>query len=164
MSDDIFRKIGYGCPPKEYQFKKGQSGNPGGRPKGAKSANDVTIENLRKRMHVRINGQHVVCSALEVIIMALIKKASEGDIRAAKFLIDLLREAEEEKYYMETSANYLDKLITQGLNKAVYDAKAGNQDLTKARIFAEAALAKYNDELDAQEADGLPPTDDNSEQ
>ena len=30
---DNKEKIGYGKPPKEYQFKKGQSGNPGGRPK-----------------------------------------------------------------------------------------------------------------------------------
>lgn len=27
-------KVGKGHPPKEYQFKPGQSGNPGGRPKG----------------------------------------------------------------------------------------------------------------------------------
>ena len=27
--------IGYGKPPDKHRFKKGQSGNPGGRPKGA---------------------------------------------------------------------------------------------------------------------------------
>jgi hypothetical protein len=29
----ISEKTGYGVPPKEYQFKPGQSGNPSGRPK-----------------------------------------------------------------------------------------------------------------------------------
>jgi uncharacterized protein DUF5681 len=37
MADSIYkqgksREIGYGKPPKEHQFKKGQSGNPAGRP------------------------------------------------------------------------------------------------------------------------------------
>lgn len=30
-------EIGYGKPPKEYQFKKGQSGNKKGRPKNSKN-------------------------------------------------------------------------------------------------------------------------------
>ena len=29
-------EVGYGKPPKEHRFKKGQSGNPRGRPKDAK--------------------------------------------------------------------------------------------------------------------------------
>lgn len=32
MSEDY--KVGYKTPPKPTQFKKGKSGNPGGRPKG----------------------------------------------------------------------------------------------------------------------------------
>ena len=31
MSDD--EKVGFGCPPKRTRWKKGQSGNPKGRPK-----------------------------------------------------------------------------------------------------------------------------------
>ena len=36
MADDDY-DVGYKKPPKTKQFKKGKSGNPGGRPKGSKN-------------------------------------------------------------------------------------------------------------------------------
>ncbi len=41
-------KVGYGKPPKEHQFQPGQSGNPGGRPRKIKEAEDILLENLKK--------------------------------------------------------------------------------------------------------------------
>lgn len=148
MSEDIFEKIGYGRPPKKYQFKKGQSGNPGGRPKGSKNAGDAVIENMRKRVPARINGRPITTNVQDAVIKAQIKKALDGDTRAAKFLMDLNYEAEQRKYYMETAANYFNKLITKSLQKAAYDAKASQKDLTNARLFAEASLKRYDAETD----------------
>lgn len=37
--NDTGYEVGYGKPPKSTRFKKGQSGNPGGRPRGASSRN-----------------------------------------------------------------------------------------------------------------------------
>ena len=116
MTNDILEKIGYGRPPKKYQFKKGQSGNPGGRPKGSKSADDLVIENLRKRMPARINGRSITTSLLDGVIKAQAKKALEGDTKAAKYLTDLIHEAEERKYYMETAVEYLNRQITKALS------------------------------------------------
>jgi hypothetical protein len=43
--------VGYGRPPRAHQFKPGQSGNPTGRPRGAKSEATMLRENsLRARL------------------------------------------------------------------------------------------------------------------
>lgn len=42
--------IGYGRPPRAYQWKKGQSGNPAGRPKGSRNrvGHTMSLETLVK--------------------------------------------------------------------------------------------------------------------
>ena len=52
-SDD---KTGYGNPPKHTQFKPGQSGNPAGRPKGAKNLKTDLEEEMRELIVVREGG------------------------------------------------------------------------------------------------------------
>ena len=46
-------KAGYKRPPKATQFQKGRSGNPNGRPKGAKSLYDLMLEDGRQRVRVK---------------------------------------------------------------------------------------------------------------
>lgn len=43
-------RTGYGRPPKRYQWKKGQSGNPAGRPKGSRNkvGHTMSLETLVK--------------------------------------------------------------------------------------------------------------------
>lgn len=66
-------------PPKHTQFKKGQSGNPKGRPK----LPDIS-EALAKILADEKDGY----TALEATLMALRAKAVKGDIRAAEALLD----------------------------------------------------------------------------
>ena len=69
-------------PPKEYRFKPGQSGNPGGRPKGDGVISKAVIRQLAEL------DPRTLKSIAEKIVAALIKKALKGGIFHAQFLAD----------------------------------------------------------------------------
>ena len=48
--------IGYGKPPHASRFKKGISGNPKGRPEGARNLAGIVLKESRQK--VRVNGPH----------------------------------------------------------------------------------------------------------
>lgn len=76
-------EVGYGKPPKSTRFKKGQSGNPLGRPK--KQHKDVAAHMaalLAKKRPVRIDGETVLMSGEEVMAHRLMEKALKGDPKA----------------------------------------------------------------------------------
>lgn len=69
---------GYCDPPKEYQFKPGQSGNPSGKPKGAVSLVRLIREALRE------NDE----AAAKAIVKAAIDQAKEGNDKHLRMLLD----------------------------------------------------------------------------
>lgn len=85
-------EVGYGKPPKKCQFKKGQSGNPKGRPKGAKNLETIIREGAYAKVTVKENGKTHKLTKVEVTWRRLLNKAIAGDIRAAKTVFELLRE------------------------------------------------------------------------
>jgi hypothetical protein len=82
-------KTGRGRPPKESQFKKGQSGNPAGRPKGARGVRDILHEELMKEIAAKENGQSIRIPALSAITRTLVNQAIRGDVKVSFGLIDL---------------------------------------------------------------------------
>lgn len=74
-----------------HWFKKGQSGNPAGRPKG-KSLTHTLREMLEKEINLNnhpITGEvNVRLTMKEVIILAMMKKALRGDMEAIKTILE----------------------------------------------------------------------------
>jgi hypothetical protein len=68
-------------PNKATQWKKGQSGNPKGRPK-------KPLPILEEILSVVLNDEQNGISALEAMLMALRSKAVRGDIKAVEVLLD----------------------------------------------------------------------------
>lgn len=90
MSDRDDEPIGYGRPPSKSRFKRGQSGNPSGRPKGSKNIATVLSRALRERVFVTENGRRRSITKLEASVKQLVNRAASGDERFMRQLLSLL--------------------------------------------------------------------------
>jgi uncharacterized protein DUF5681 len=81
---------GYKRPPKMTQFKKGHSGNPKGRPKGARSLKTDLAKLMEKRVRIREDGEQRLVSGQELMLLKLFEKAAKGDIRASTQIFGML--------------------------------------------------------------------------
>ena len=70
---------GYKRPPKSGQFKKGQSGNPGGRPKRNGPIYIDFDHHLDEVLDVKVNGRQQKMSAKEVELNRVLMKAMDKD-------------------------------------------------------------------------------------
>lgn len=75
-------EVGYRKPPKSGQFKKGQSGNPKGRPKGAKGVKASLRRELESKITILEDGRSVKLSKAEVIAKSLTADALKGDSKS----------------------------------------------------------------------------------
>ena len=87
-------EVGYGKPPRHTRFAKGQSGNPRGRPPGAKSFTTLLDEALNERVLVAENGGRRKVSKRQAIVTQLVNRAATADFRAMKMLLDFARDTE----------------------------------------------------------------------
>ncbi len=82
-------EVGYGKPPKASQFPPGKSGNPKGRPKGAKSAQDIWLEVFLKPVTVTHNGKTTKKPVIIALAWKLIAAAMKGeDLKALKLALE----------------------------------------------------------------------------
>src|SRR5205807_1689148 len=88
--------VGYGKPPRHSRFTKGRSGNPRGRPAGAKNLKTLLSEALNEPVIVTENGGRRKVTKREAIITQLVNRSATADWRAIKILLDLVREIERE--------------------------------------------------------------------
>jgi hypothetical protein len=84
-------KVGYRKPPRESQFKPGQSGNRQGRPKGSENIATVLQDELNARVAVTANGRRSKISMRRAAIMQAVAKAAKGDQRALLLILNELR-------------------------------------------------------------------------
>jgi len=87
-------EVGYCRPPRNYQFKPGQSGNPKGRPKGAKNETGILREILEHQIPLHEGGRIRKISVRQAILLKMADGALRGDTRKAAFVLDRYRRAE----------------------------------------------------------------------
>lgn len=92
MDDDGKYAIGKGKPPKQHRWKKGQSGNPRGRPKARKPDPVDVSAILDAPVEARLRGKLVTVSAYEASFRQVAKKAISGHLPS---IVRFLKSCEE---------------------------------------------------------------------
>lgn len=80
---------GYRRPPKEHQFQPGRSGNPKGRPRGAKGLRQILEGEFSQRMQIMEGDRPLKVSKLQLIVKRELEKAMAGNQRAIEHVISL---------------------------------------------------------------------------
>ncbi len=84
-------RVGYRNPPIATRFKKGQSGNPKGRPRKKPTLSEALEVALDARVTVTQNGVRVTKSKRELAALTLANGIAKGEQWAVKLYFDLTR-------------------------------------------------------------------------
>jgi hypothetical protein len=82
------QRVGYGSPPIHSRFRKGQSGNPAGRPRISRDFATITRRMLLEQVTIIENGRKLTLSKQEVILRQIVNKALERNNRFRGLLLD----------------------------------------------------------------------------
>jgi hypothetical protein len=122
--------VGYCNPPEHTRFRKGQSGNPHGRPKGTLNMATVLERTLREKVAIEENGRRKIVTKLEAAVKQLTNKAASGELRALQLLAALVRSAEERGTTVAVPNSALDevdeKVVLGILNRLEATNKGGS--------------------------------------
>jgi hypothetical protein len=88
-------EVGYGKPPPQTRFVKGQSGNPRGRSPGAKNMKTLLTKALNELVVVTDQGGRRKVSKREAIVTQLVNRSAKADFKAIQILLGMLRDIEE---------------------------------------------------------------------
>jgi hypothetical protein len=80
--------VGYGKPPRAHQFKHGESGNPKGRPEGAKSETTILHELLQQKISLNERGRTRKITLHEAILRRIAEDCLKGNTKSAAFLLN----------------------------------------------------------------------------
>ena len=107
-------EVGYKKPPKHSRFKKGQSGNPKGRPKGSRNFSTDLKATLEQGVRVTQGGKPKTVSTQHASLLRLREKALAGDARALDRIIELARLYNDEELAEATKLGPGDAQILEG--------------------------------------------------
>lgn len=102
-------EVGYRRPPKSGRFPKGRSGNPKGRPKGARGFKAMLLEELAKEVVGMQDGKRVKITKERAIILKLVNDAATGNARARAEVIAFLRQLDPDPGLPQTFTFTFDK-------------------------------------------------------
>jgi hypothetical protein len=85
--------VGYKQPPKDRQFRPGQTGNPTGRPKGTRNFKSDLRAELSEITSFREGGRDISISKQRALIKRVVASAIDGDARSIATLMSFCARA-----------------------------------------------------------------------
>jgi hypothetical protein len=112
------------------RFKRGQSGNPRGRPPGAKNLATLLNEALNELVVISENGGRKRISKRQAAFKRLVNEAAKGNWRALKLLVDILQDIERraEPQTEESSFSLADEKVLAQLRVRLSGNKQESDD------------------------------------
>jgi hypothetical protein len=88
-------EVGYRKPPRHTQFQKGQSGNPGGRPRRpARRLEELALYEAYRATIVMEDGRAVPMPAIQAVLRSQLQSAAGGNVRAQRDILAMIRDIE----------------------------------------------------------------------
>jgi hypothetical protein len=123
--DERDYEVGYGKPPRHTRFELGRSGNPRGRPPGAKNMKTLLSKALNELVVVTEPGGRRKVSKREAIVTQLVNRSAKADYRAIQILLGMLRdiEGDTDAHSSDAAFTEADQQIIQRIRSRLRDEK-----------------------------------------
>ena len=123
--DERDYEVGYGKPPRHTRFEPGRSGNPRGRPPGAKNMKTLLSKALNELVVVTEPGGRRKVSKREAIVTQLVNRSAKGDYKAIQILLGMLRdiESDTDPHSSDPTFTEADQQIIQRIRSRLRDEK-----------------------------------------
>ena len=86
--------VGYRKPPLQTRFRKGKSGNPKGRPKGSRNLKTDLLEEVEKKIMLKVDGRTQSVSRRQALVKTMVADALRGNPKARALVLSLLSQYE----------------------------------------------------------------------
>jgi Family of unknown function (DUF5681) len=123
--DERDYEVGYGKPPRHTRFEPGRSGNPRGRPPGAKNMKTLLSKALNELVVVTEPGGRRKVSKREAIVTQLVNRSAKADYKAIQILLGMLRDVEgnTDAHSPDAAFTEADQQIIQRIRSRLRDEK-----------------------------------------